>query len=86
MLVSPNNRIYNFKLFFCKYLSGTTHAISDALEQYELRESSDTVPGLPNVASRGLKRSDSNRIGNRRVSLDFLLFIWYSEYILWTTT
>ncbi len=48
--------------------SGTSHAISDALEQYELREGFDTVPGLPNVASRGLKRSDSNRIGNRRVS------------------
>ena len=55
-------------LVFLFYFSGTTHAISDALEQYELRESSDTVPGLPNVASRGLKRSDSNRIGNRRVS------------------
>ncbi len=53
--------------------SGTTHAISDALEQYELREAGDAVPGLPSVAARGLKRSDSNRIGNRRVGWPFIM-------------
>ncbi len=49
--------------------SGTTHAISDALEHYELREGCDVVPGLPSVATRGLKRSESNRISSRRVCI-----------------